>query len=52
MIIIISLGLLMFLAYRGFSVILFAPLSALFAVFLTVPGHVLPFLSNIFMVKL
>ncbi|MFE0507603.1 GntP family permease [Peribacillus butanolivorans] len=52
MIIIISLGLLMFLAYRGFSVILFAPLCALFAVFLTDPGHVLPFFSNIFMVKL
>ncbi|MDQ0246376.1 H+/gluconate symporter-like permease [Bacillus fengqiuensis] len=52
MIILISLGLLMFFAYRGFSVILFAPLCALFAVFLTDPGYVLPFFSNIFMEKL
>lgn len=51
-IILATLGLLMFVAFRGFSVILFAPLCALFAVFLTDPTHVLPFFSNIFMVKL
>ncbi len=33
----------MFTAYRGFSVILFAPICALFAVSLTDPSHVLPF---------
>lgn len=52
MIILLSLGLLMFLAFRGFSVILFAPICALLAVGLTDPTHVLPFFSNIFMVKL
>lgn len=52
MIIILALGLLIFLAFRGFSVILFAPLCALFAVLLTDPSHALPFFSNIYMVKL
>lgn len=42
----------MFVAYRGFSVILFAPLCALLAVLLTDPGHVLPFYSNVFMAKM
>ncbi|MEK4538147.1 GntP family permease [Peribacillus sp. FSL K6-1552] len=51
-IILLSLGLLMFVAYRGFSVILFAPLCALLAVLLTDPGHVLPFYSNVFMAKM
>ncbi|PLT32738.1 GntP family permease [Bacillus sp. V5-8f] len=51
-IIVLSLGLLMFVAYKGFSVILFAPLCALLAVVLTQPEHVLPFYSNIFMVKM
>ncbi|PLT30051.1 GntP family permease [Peribacillus deserti] len=51
-IILLSLGLLMFVAYRGFSVILFAPICALFAVLLTEPAHVLPFFSNIFMEKM
>ncbi|MDF9297390.1 GntP family permease [Geobacillus stearothermophilus] len=51
-VIILSLGLLMFIAYRGFSVILFAPLCALLAVILTEPSHVLPFYSNIFMEKM
>lgn len=52
MIILTALGLLMFVAYRGFSVILFAPLCALFAVLLTEPSYVLPFFSNIFMEKM
>ncbi|MBM7702454.1 GntP family permease [Metabacillus iocasae] len=51
-IILLSLGLLMFVAYRGFSVILFAPICALFAVLLTEPSFVLPFFSNIFMEKM
>lgn len=51
-IILLSLGLLMFVAYKGFSVILFAPLCALLAVVLTDPSHVLPFFSNIFMEKM
>ncbi|SES42205.1 GntP family permease [Psychrobacillus sp. OK032] len=51
-IILLALGLLMFLAYRGFSVIIIAPICALLAVFLTDPGHVLPFFSNIFMEKM
>jgi len=51
-IILLALCFLMFVAYRGFSVILFAPLAALFAVLLTNPGHVLPFYSNIFMDKM
>jgi H+/gluconate symporter-like permease len=42
----------MFVAYKGFSVILFAPLCALLAVVLTDPSHVLPFFSNIFMEKM
>nr|WP_286174332.1 GntP family permease [Pseudomonas sp. ISL-88] len=42
----------MFAAYRGFSVILFAPICALFAVLLTDPSFVLPFFSNIFMEKM
>lgn len=51
-IILLSLSLLMFVAYRGFSVILFAPICALFAVVLTEPSYVLPFFSNIFMEKM
>ncbi|PGY15758.1 GntP family permease [Bacillus sp. AFS031507] len=51
-IILLALGMLMFIAYRGFSVIMFAPLCALFAVFLTDPDWVLPFFSNVFMGKM
>lgn len=51
-IILLALGLLMFTAYKGFSVILFAPIAALLAVMLTDPSHVLPFFSNIFMEKM
>jgi len=51
-IIIMALGLLMLIAYRGFSVILFAPLCALLAVILTEPSYALPFFSNIFMEKM
>ncbi|MGG5252762.1 GntP family permease [Neobacillus sp. SM06] len=51
-IILLSLGLLMFVAYRGFSVILFAPIAAFLAVVLTDPSNVLPFFSGIFMEKM
>ncbi|PLR97637.1 GntP family permease [Bacillus sp. T33-2] len=51
-VILLALGLLMFVAYRGFSVILFAPICALFAVLLTEPSHVLPFFSSVFMEKM
>jgi H+/gluconate symporter-like permease len=50
-VILLALFFLMFVAYKGFSVILFAPICALFAVLLTNPGHVLPFFSGVFMVK-
>ena len=52
LIILLSLGLLMFVAYRGFSVILFAPICALLAVLLVDPSHVLPFFSGVFMEKM
>ena len=50
--IVLPLFLLMYLAYKGFSVILFAPLTALLAVLLINPGWVPVFLSGIFMEKL
>ncbi|MBN6188367.1 GntP family permease [Aneurinibacillus sp. BA2021] len=51
-VILLALFFLMFVAYRGFSVILFAPIAALFAVLLTDPGYVLPFFSGVFMDKM
>lgn len=51
-VILLSLGLLMYTAYKGFSVILMAPICALLAVFLINPGNVLPFYSGIFMPKM
>jgi H+/gluconate symporter-like permease len=51
-IVLVALGLLMFVAYRGFSVILFAPICALLAVLLTDPGHVPPVFSGVFMDKM
>src|SRR6516162_4105805 len=41
----------MFVAYRGYSVILFAPIAALGAVLLTDPSLVPPVFSNVFMEK-
>lgn len=52
LIILLALGLLMFAAYRGFSVILFAPICAILAVLLIDPSHVLPFFSGVFMEKM
>src|SRR5690606_38776105 len=51
-VILFALAFLIFVAYRGFSVILFAPIAALLAVFLTDPSHVLPFFTGIFMEKM
>jgi H+/gluconate symporter-like permease len=51
-VIIFSLLFLMFVAYKGFSVILFAPIAALLAVLLTNPDHVLPFFAGIFMERM
>jgi H+/gluconate symporter-like permease len=44
--------LLMFAAYRGFSVIIFAPLAALLAVLLTDPTAVPPVFSGLFMERM
>jgi len=44
-----ALAFLMLVAYRGFSVILFAPIAALGAVLLTSPSAVLPIYSGLFM---
>ena len=51
-IVLLALALLMFVAYRGFSVILFAPICALLAVFATDPSLVLPMFSGVFMDKM
>ena len=42
----------MFIAYRGFSVILFAPIAAALAVLLTSPRILLPVYSGIFMERM
>lgn len=47
-----ALCFLMFVAYRGFSVILFAPIAALGAVFLSNPVDVLPAYSGLFQSKM
>jgi H+/gluconate symporter-like permease len=51
-IVLLALALLMFVAYRGFSVILFAPVCALLAVLFTDPALVLPMFSGVFMDKM
>ena len=45
----LALGFLILVAYRGYSVILFAPVAALGAVMLTTPAAVLPAYSALFM---
>ncbi len=50
--VLLPLLLLMYAAYKGYSVILFAPLTALLAVFLINPGWVPAFFSGIFMEKM
>jgi H+/gluconate symporter-like permease len=47
-----ALVFLMFVAYRGYSVILFAPIAALGAVLLTEPSLVPPMFSSVFMDKM
>jgi H+/gluconate symporter-like permease len=47
-----ALVFLMFVAYRGFSVILFAPIAALGAVFLTDPGAMPAAFTGLFMDKM
>jgi H+/gluconate symporter-like permease len=51
-VVLLALALLMFVAYRGFSVILFAPVCALLAVLFTDPSLVLPMFSGVFMDKM
>ena len=51
-VVLLALGLLILIAYRGFSVILFAPVCALLAVLLTDPIQVPPTYLTIFMEKL
>ena len=52
LIVIAALVFLMFVAYRGYSVILFAPIAALGAVLLTDPSLVPPMFSSVFMEKM
>ncbi len=47
-----ALCFLMFMAYRGFSVILFAPIAAMGAVLITDPKAVLPMYSGLFMPRM
>ena len=51
-IVLTSLCFLMFVAYRGFSVIVFAPIAAMGAVLFTDPNLVAPMFSAIFMKKM
>ncbi len=51
-IVLAALAFLMFVAYRGYSVILFAPIAALGAVLLTDPGQVAPMFTGLFMDKM
>ena len=52
LIVLAALIFLMFVAYRGYSVILFAPIAAMGAVLLTDPSLVPPLFSNVFMEKM
>ena len=52
LIVLASLCFLMFVAYRGYSVILFAPVAALGAVLLVDPGLVAPMFTGLFMPKM
>jgi len=52
LIVLLSLCFLMFVAYRGYSVILFAPVAALGAVLLTDPSQVAPMFTGLFMDKM
>ena len=52
LIVLAALAFLMFVAYRGYSVILFAPIAALGAVLFTDPSLVPPMFSGVFMEKM
>jgi H+/gluconate symporter-like permease len=52
LVVIAALVFLMFVAYRGYSVILFAPIAALGAVLLTEPTLVAPMFTGLFMDKM
>ena len=52
LIVILALGFLMFMAYKGHSVILFAPIAALGAVLLISPALVAPVYTGLFMDKM
>ena len=52
LIVLAALAFLMVVAYRGFSVILFAPVAALLAVLLTDPAAVAPMFAGVFMDKM
>jgi len=52
LVVLLALGLLIFVAYRGHSVILFAPVAALLAVLLTQPALVGPAYAGVFMDKM
>ena len=52
LIVLAALAFLMLVAYRGYSVILFAPVAALGAVLLTDPSLVPPMFSSVFMDKM
>jgi H+/gluconate symporter-like permease len=52
LIVLAALGFLMFAAYRGYSVILFAPVAAMGAVLLTDPALVAPIFTGLFMEKM
>ncbi|MEK5108925.1 GntP family permease [Cytobacillus sp. FSL K6-0129] len=52
LIILLALGLLMYGAYKGISVIILAPLCAMLAVILVAPYNTLPFFSEIFMSRM
>ena len=51
-VVLFALCFLMFVAYRGYSVILFAPIAALGAVLLTDPALVAPMFTGLFMPKM
>ena len=51
-IVVLALGLLMLVAYRGFSVILFAPICAMLAVLATDPSLIAPVFGGVFMDKM
>lgn len=51
-IVLLALAFLMFIAYKGHSVILFAPIAALLAVLLTNPGLILPTYTGLFMERM